>query len=187
MDWWITFKSNWIVKINLLCIVVLYNVFPADEYHFIIFINVVVVHSSTKKILKFRAGNEVTEINLHNLTLIVISWIVLTKSGVSLLCPDFFLCCLSVAYFTELHGQSERLLQEVLSPLGPLYSQNARLFAELYADLRQYYRGSALHLDENLSEFWSQLLERTFKASALTEVSTGICPLGPWVCCGLKC
>ncbi|XP_027883722.1 glypican-1-like [Xiphophorus couchianus] len=74
-------------------------------------------------------------------------------------------------YFTELHGQSERLLQEVLSPLGPLYSQNARLFAELYADLRQYYRGSALHLDENLSEFWSQLLERTFKASALTEVN----------------
>ncbi|XP_054903888.1 glypican-1-like [Poeciliopsis prolifica] len=74
-------------------------------------------------------------------------------------------------YFTELHGQSERSLQEVLSPLGPLYSQNARLFAELYTDLRQYYRGSALNLDENLSEFWSQLLERTFKASAPTEVN----------------
>uniref|UniRef100_A0A3P9QBY0 Glypican-1 n=1 Tax=Poecilia reticulata TaxID=8081 RepID=A0A3P9QBY0_POERE len=89
----------------------------------------------------------------------------------ALLCPDFFLCRLSAAYFTELHGQSERSLQEVLSPLGPLYSQNARLFAELYGDLRQYYRGSALNLDENLSEFWSQLLERTFKASVPVNLS----------------
>lgn len=74
-------------------------------------------------------------------------------------------------YFTELHGRSERSLQEVLSPLGPLYSQNSRLYADLYTDLRQYYRGSALNLDENLSEFWSRLLERTFKASAPTDVS----------------
>ncbi|XP_015237351.1 PREDICTED: glypican-1-like [Cyprinodon variegatus] len=74
-------------------------------------------------------------------------------------------------YFTELHGQSERSLQEVLSPLGSLYSQNSPLFAELYSDLRQYYRGVALNLDENLSDFWSQLLERTFKASASTDVS----------------
>ncbi|KAK5620379.1 hypothetical protein CRENBAI_024762 [Crenichthys baileyi] len=74
-------------------------------------------------------------------------------------------------YFTELHGRSERSLQEVLSSLGPLYSQNTRLFAELYTDLRQYYRGSALNLDENLSDFWSRLLERTFKASAPTDVT----------------
>lgn len=77
-------------------------------------------------------------------------------------------------YFTELHGQSERSLQEVLSPLGSLYSQNSPLFAELYSDLRQYYRGVALNLDENLSDFWSQLLERTFKASASTDVSKKI-------------
>ncbi|XP_040896309.1 glypican-1-like isoform X1 [Toxotes jaculatrix] len=72
-------------------------------------------------------------------------------------------------YFTELHSQSERSLQEALSPLGPLYSQNTRLYGDLYTDLRQYYRGSALNLDETLSEFWSRLLERTFKTS--TEVS----------------
>uniref|UniRef100_A0A3Q0RYP9 Glypican-1 n=1 Tax=Amphilophus citrinellus TaxID=61819 RepID=A0A3Q0RYP9_AMPCI len=72
-------------------------------------------------------------------------------------------------YFTELHSRSERSLQEVLSPLGPLYSQNTRLYGDLYTDLRQYYRGSALNLDENLSEFWSRLLERTFKASAPTD------------------
>lgn len=74
-------------------------------------------------------------------------------------------------YFTELHARSERSLQEVLSPLGPLYSQNSRLYGDLYTDLRQYYRGSALNLDETLSEFWSRLLERTFKASASTDVS----------------
>lgn len=74
-------------------------------------------------------------------------------------------------YFTELHATSERSLQEALSPLGPLYSQNTRLYGDLYADLRQYYRGSALNLDENLSEFWSRLLERTFKASAPTDVT----------------
>ncbi|XP_037326085.2 glypican-1 [Pungitius pungitius] len=74
-------------------------------------------------------------------------------------------------YFTELHGNSERSLAEVLSPLGPLYSQNTRLYGDLYADLRQYYRGSALNLDETLSEFWSRLLERTFKISTLSDVS----------------
>ncbi|KAK2835203.1 hypothetical protein Q5P01_015687 [Channa striata] len=74
-------------------------------------------------------------------------------------------------YFTELHGRSERSLQEVLSPLGPLYSQNTRLYGDLYTDLRQYYRGSALNLDETLSEFWSRLLERTFKSSISTDVS----------------
>nr|XP_046248409.1 glypican-1-like isoform X2 [Scatophagus argus] len=74
-------------------------------------------------------------------------------------------------FFTELHTRSERSLQEALSPLGPLYSQNTRLFGGLYTDLRQYYRGSALNLDETLSDFWSHLLERTFKASAPTDVN----------------
>ncbi|XP_073333058.1 glypican-1 [Pagrus major] len=74
-------------------------------------------------------------------------------------------------YFTELHGRSERSLQEALSPLGPLYSQNTRLYGDLYNDLKQYYRGSAVNLDETLSEFWSRLLERTFKTSTPTDVT----------------
>ncbi|KAM7409811.1 hypothetical protein PAMA_001352 [Pampus argenteus] len=74
-------------------------------------------------------------------------------------------------YFTELHGRSERSLQDLLSPLGSLYSQNTRLYGDLYTDLRQYYRGSALNLDETLSEFWSRLLERAFKSSAHTDVN----------------
>lgn len=75
------------------------------------------------------------------------------------------------AYFTELHSRSERSLQQALSPLGPLYSQNTRLFGGLYTDLRQYYRGSAFNLDETLSDFWSRLLERIFKSSAPADVS----------------
>lgn len=75
------------------------------------------------------------------------------------------------AYFTELHSHSERSLQEKLAPLGSLYSQNTRLYGDLYTDLRQYYRGSALNLEETLSEFWSRLLERTFKSSS-SDVSS---------------
>lgn len=68
-------------------------------------------------------------------------------------------------YFTELLNRSERSLQDFLSEtLGALYSRNARLFQDLYADLRRYYRGSALNLDETLNEFWGRLLERLFKS-----------------------
>ncbi|KAM3876187.1 glypican-1-like [Diretmus argenteus] len=74
-------------------------------------------------------------------------------------------------YFTDLHGRSEHSLQDALSPLGPLYSQNIRLYGDLYSDLRRYYRGSALNLDETLSDFWSRLLERAFKTSVSAEVS----------------
>ncbi|KAM6962855.1 glypican-1 [Aplochiton taeniatus] len=66
-------------------------------------------------------------------------------------------------YFTELLSRSERSLQ---TSLGSLYSQNAALFSDLYADLRLYHRGSALNLDETLSEFWPRLLERVFRSSA---------------------
>ncbi|XP_077391625.1 glypican-1 isoform X1 [Festucalex cinctus] len=74
-------------------------------------------------------------------------------------------------YFTELHSRSERSLQEALSPLGALYSQNTRLFGDLYSDLKRYYRGSALNLDETLTEFWSHLLERTFKSFTPRDVT----------------
>ncbi|KAJ3599764.1 hypothetical protein NHX12_033720 [Muraenolepis orangiensis] len=75
------------------------------------------------------------------------------------------------SYFMDLHSGSERSLQEVLSPLGVLYSQNTGLFTELYADLRRYYRGSALNLDETVSEFWFRLLERVFKNAAAAKTS----------------
>jgi hypothetical protein len=72
----------------------------------------------------------------------------------------------------DLHAKSERSLPATLSPLGAVYSQNMRLYTDLYADLRRYYRGSALNLDETISEFWFRLLEAAFKNAAAAKVLT---------------
>ncbi|XP_041695310.1 glypican-1 [Coregonus clupeaformis] len=73
-------------------------------------------------------------------------------------------------YFTDLLNSSERSLQEsFLATLGSLYSKNTPVFQDLYADLRRYYRGSAVNLEETLNEFWARLLERLFKASVLPQ------------------
>ncbi|CAL8396320.1 unnamed protein product [Boreogadus saida] len=74
-------------------------------------------------------------------------------------------------YFMDLHAKSERSLPATLSPLGAVYSQSVRLYADLYADLRRYYRGSALNLDETVSEFWFRLLEAAFKTAAAAKTS----------------
>uniref|UniRef100_A0A8C9QR22 Glypican-1 n=1 Tax=Spermophilus dauricus TaxID=99837 RepID=A0A8C9QR22_SPEDA len=64
----------------------------------------------------------------------------------------------------EDHGWSERALQEAFpDAFGGLYTQNARAFRDLYAELRLYYRGANLHLEETLAEFWARLLERLFR------------------------
>ncbi|XP_026861305.2 glypican-1 [Electrophorus electricus] len=69
-------------------------------------------------------------------------------------------------YFLELLNGSERWLEEAfVKALGTLYGPNAGILRELYAELRRYYRGAALNLDEALDEFWTRLLERLLKAS----------------------
>ncbi|OCT78827.1 glypican-1 [Xenopus laevis] len=69
------------------------------------------------------------------------------------------------SYFQDLLNTSERVLQESFpSQYGDLYSQNSKIFRDLYSELRQYYRGSGINLEEALAEFWSRLLERVFKA-----------------------
>ncbi|KAM9323341.1 glypican-1b [Pholidichthys leucotaenia] len=66
-------------------------------------------------------------------------------------------------YFLEVLNRSATNLQETFtSTWGSLYSQNSQVFSDLYRDLRQYYRGSNLNLEEVLSEFWSRLLEKLF-------------------------
>uniref|UniRef100_A0AAZ3P4H0 Glypican-1 n=1 Tax=Oncorhynchus tshawytscha TaxID=74940 RepID=A0AAZ3P4H0_ONCTS len=73
-------------------------------------------------------------------------------------------------YFTDLLNRSERSLQDsFLATLGSLYSKNAPVFQDLYADLRRYYRGSAVNLEETLNDFWARLLERLFKVSSLPQ------------------
>ncbi|XP_028987313.1 glypican-1b [Betta splendens] len=66
-------------------------------------------------------------------------------------------------YFMDLLNRSAINLHETLtSALGPVYSQNSQVFSDLYADLRLYYRGSNVNLEEVLNEFWAKLLERLF-------------------------
>ncbi|XP_037378077.1 glypican-1 [Talpa occidentalis] len=66
-------------------------------------------------------------------------------------------------HFQHLLNSSERALQEAFpAAFGELYAQSARALRELYADLRLYYRGAHLHLEETLAEFWARLLERLF-------------------------
>ncbi|KAL6469437.1 hypothetical protein MHYP_G00229610 [Metynnis hypsauchen] len=69
-------------------------------------------------------------------------------------------------YFLELLNGSERWLEETfVKALGTVYGPNAGVFRDLYSDLRRYYRGAALNLEEALDEFWTRLLERLLKAS----------------------
>ncbi|XP_012732003.2 glypican-1 isoform X1 [Fundulus heteroclitus] len=43
-----------------------------------------------------------------------------------------------------------------------LYSRNSQLFRDLYKDLRDYYQGGNVNLEEALNEFWTKLLEKIF-------------------------
>lgn len=67
-------------------------------------------------------------------------------------------------HFQHLLNESERALQDTFpGAFGELYAQSARAFRDLYAELRLYYRGANLHLEETLAEFWARLLERLFR------------------------
>ncbi|XP_073347838.1 glypican-1b [Pagrus major] len=67
-------------------------------------------------------------------------------------------------YFLELLNRSEISLQETFTQTyGLLYSQNWQVFSDLYTDLRHYYRGSNVNLEEVLNDFWSRLLEKLFQ------------------------
>ncbi|KAM7160336.1 glypican-1 [Macrochelys suwanniensis] len=67
-------------------------------------------------------------------------------------------------YFQDLLNKSEKALYDTFpSAYGELYSQNIKLFKDLYSELRRYYRGSNINLEEALNEFWTRLLERLFK------------------------
>ncbi|TDH05479.1 hypothetical protein EPR50_G00122820 [Perca flavescens] len=65
--------------------------------------------------------------------------------------------------FLELLNRSTISLQETFPPTwGSVYSQNSQFFSDLYTDLRHYYRGSNVNLEEVLNEFWARLLEKLF-------------------------
>ncbi|XP_066477726.1 glypican-1 [Tiliqua scincoides] len=67
-------------------------------------------------------------------------------------------------YFQDLLNKSEKALYDTFPGLyGDLYVQNVKVFKDLYNELRRYYRGSNINLEEALNEFWTRLLERLFK------------------------
>lgn len=46
---------------------------------------------------------------------------------------------------------------------GLLYMQNSEMFKDLFVQLKQYYGGDRVNLEEMLNEFWTRLLERMFR------------------------
>ncbi|XP_040910650.1 glypican-1b [Toxotes jaculatrix] len=66
-------------------------------------------------------------------------------------------------YFMELLNRSALSLQETFpANWGSVYTQNSQIFSELYTDLKNYYRGASVNLEEELNEFWTRLLEKLF-------------------------
>ena len=69
--------------------------------------------------------------------------------------------CVFSGHVLELINRSEASLAQTL---GPQYHPNARVLQDLFSELRRYYRGANVNLEEALNEFWLRLLERLFKA-----------------------
>ncbi|KFO36853.1 Glypican-2 [Fukomys damarensis] len=66
-------------------------------------------------------------------------------------------------FFREMLSVSQQSLAQLFShSYGRLYSQHALIFNGLFSRLRDYYEKSGEGLDDTLSDFWAQLLERAF-------------------------
>ncbi|KAJ8246868.1 hypothetical protein GJAV_G00256250 [Gymnothorax javanicus] len=66
-------------------------------------------------------------------------------------------------FFRELIDLAEKSMNQMFTKTyGKLYTQNARVFHDLFVDLRRYYTGGNVILGEVLAEFWSRLVERVF-------------------------
>ncbi|XP_054887842.1 glypican-6-like isoform X1 [Poeciliopsis prolifica] len=66
-------------------------------------------------------------------------------------------------FFLELLENTERSLNEMfVRTYGKPYMQNAEVFENLFSELKRYYTGGNVNLEEMLNDFWSRLLERMF-------------------------
>ncbi|KAK2891423.1 hypothetical protein QQF64_007462 [Cirrhinus molitorella] len=66
-------------------------------------------------------------------------------------------------FFRELMDVAEKSMNQMFTQTyGHLYTQNAHIFQQLFADLRRYYTGGRVSLAEVLSDFWAGLVERVF-------------------------
>lgn len=67
-------------------------------------------------------------------------------------------------FFLELLDTSERSLNGMFAQTyGKLYIQNSDIFQDLFTELKRYYTGGNVNLEETLNDFWSKLLERMFQ------------------------
>ncbi|TSK87460.1 Glypican-6 [Bagarius yarrelli] len=66
-------------------------------------------------------------------------------------------------FFRELIGVSEKSMNQMFTKTyGRLYTQNTRLFQQLFTKLRQYYTDGGVYVSEVVSDFWTELVERVF-------------------------
>ncbi|XP_026772016.1 glypican-2 [Pangasianodon hypophthalmus] len=66
-------------------------------------------------------------------------------------------------FFRELIGVSEKSMNQMFTKTyGRLYTQNTRLFQQLFTQLRQYYTDGGVYVSEAVSDFWTELVERVF-------------------------
>lgn len=67
-------------------------------------------------------------------------------------------------FFLELLDNSEKSLNSIFTrTYGKLYTQNSEVFQDLFTELKRYYTGGNVNLEEMLNDFWSRLLERMFQ------------------------
>lgn len=67
-------------------------------------------------------------------------------------------------FFLELLDNSEKSLNSMfMKTYGKLYMQNSEVFQDLFTELKRYYTGGNVNLEEMLNDFWSRLLERMFQ------------------------
>uniref|UniRef100_A0A672GYJ6 Glypican 6a n=1 Tax=Salarias fasciatus TaxID=181472 RepID=A0A672GYJ6_SALFA len=69
-----------------------------------------------------------------------------------------------LTFFLELLDNSEKSLNSMFTrTYGKLYMQNSEVFQDLFTELKRYYTGGNVNLEEMLNDFWSRLLERMFQ------------------------
>ncbi|XP_028258007.1 glypican-6-like [Parambassis ranga] len=67
-------------------------------------------------------------------------------------------------FFLELLENSEKSLNSMFTKTyGKLYMQNSEVFQDLFTELKRYYTGGNVNLEEMLNDFWARLLERMFQ------------------------
>ncbi|XP_046693790.1 glypican-6a isoform X2 [Silurus meridionalis] len=64
-------------------------------------------------------------------------------------------------FFLELLDNSEKSLNHMfVRTYGNLFIQNSEIFEDLFSELRRYYTGGNVNLEEMLGDFWAKLLEK---------------------------